>query len=253
MFYRNTTDNSSRNIRIVSLAAGLALATVAVISGGEILKENSHTNNTSVTPRIERNVSQFGTAADAVYAAQGIEVSSPFVVAPEPDYWVESLRPVTNTTTADEGLYLGIGQPSVGQSFSTQADAVYAAESLRPVTNTTDADEGLYLGIGQPSVGQSFNTQADAVYGAESLRPASNATVADDGLYLGIGQPSVGQSFSTAADAVYASQPVVTRQVASAVTSTNADAFFGLGQSGEGAESQSPLFGSLADADYASR
>jgi hypothetical protein len=213
MFYRNT-NVKHLNIRIVSLAAGLALATAAVIGGSEVLEEKSDSNSASVTPRAERIVPQFGTAADAVFASQGIRAPS---------------------------------------QFGTAADAVYAAESLRPRTSSVDIDSGAYLGLGQPATGQSFANMADAVYALEGIRPQTG-TVVDTGDYLGLGQPAAGQSFGTDADAVFAVESLLAQQeVASVVTSIDASGFLGLGQPGEGVHSESPQFGTMADADYASR
>jgi hypothetical protein len=245
MFYGNTHDSKHNNIRIVSLAAGLALATAAVIGGSNLLKENSSSNSGSaVTPQVERTAPQFSTAADAVYASQGIRASSQFGTAADAVYAVESLTPQTSSAITDaRDQALGLGQPSVGQSFSTSADAVYAAVGLAYVQPATVPNAAIdardqALGIGQPSVGQSFSTAADAVYSAESLSvPTSgSAGVTDEnfgGAYLPYMQGSL--------------------QEVAATTSTNLNNFLGLGQPGEGASSESPMFGSMADADYASR
>jgi hypothetical protein len=105
MFNRNTNHSTQINSHIVALAAGLALGAVAVIGGSDLLKASSKsTSNTSaVTPRVERISPQFGTAADAVYASQGV-------------------RPVTE--------------------FGTAADAVYAAEALGAATSVVDPHFG---------------------------------------------------------------------------------------------------------------
>jgi hypothetical protein len=174
MFYRST-NFKHLNIRIVSLAAGLALATAAVIGGSEVLKEDGSNGTSLVTPRAERITPQFGSMADAAFASQGI-------------------RPETQ--------------------FGTMADAVYALEGIRPQTGAV-VDTGDYLGLGQPAAGQSFGTDADAVFAVESL--------------------------------------LAQQEVASVVTSIDASGFLGLGQPGEGVHSESPQFGTMADADYASR
>jgi len=173
MFYRNHT-SKNHSIQIVSLAAGLALATVAVIGGSEVLKENTSDSTTQVTPRVERIAPQFGSMADAASASQ-------------------SITPATQ--------------------FGTIADAAQAVDSLRPQTSS----------------------------------------VVNNGEYLGIGQPAVGQSFATMADAAYASLPVISQEVASAVTTVEAQTFLGIGQPGESAESESPMFSTMADAAVASR
>ena len=211
MFYRNT-HVKHLNIRIVSLAAGLALATAAVIGGSEVLKEKSGSNSASVTPRVERIAPQFGSMADAVFASQGI-------------------RPETQFATMTDAV-----------------EAVYAVE-----TGALDIDVSAYLGLGQPAAGQTFATAADAVYAAEGLRPQTSS-VENTGAFLGLGQPAVGQSFGTDADAVYAAESLLAQQeVASVATTSDAADFLGLGQPGEGVHPESPQFGTMADADYASR
>jgi hypothetical protein len=173
MFYRNTNDSKHLNIRIVSLAAGLALATAAVIGGSDLLKENNSSKGTSpVTTRVERTAPQFSTMADADFASQGIRGPS---------------------------------------AFSTMADAVYAAEGIRPETASVDVNNGSHLGLGQPAVGQSFVNMADAVYAVESLHPQANTVAVDTGEYLCLGQPAEGARpespmFSTMADADFASR-----------------------------------------------
>ncbi|HEU0075636.1 MAG TPA: hypothetical protein VFS30_16660 [Dehalococcoidia bacterium] len=220
MFYRNTNDSKHNNIRIASLAAALALATAAVIGGSNLLKEDSIGKSPSaVTPRVERTAPQFSTAADAVFASQGIRAPS---------------------------------------QFGTAADAVYAAQSIRPQTASVDVNNGSHLGLGQPSVGQSFGTAADAVYASVGLAYVQRASVPDAAIdardqSLGIGQPAVGQSFATAADAVFAAESLLAQQeVASVATSLDTSDFLGLGQPGEGTSAE-PQFGTMADADYASR
>jgi hypothetical protein len=213
MFYRNTNDSKHHNnIRIVSLAAGLALATAAVIGGSDLLKENRSDSTSPVTPRVERIAPQFGTAADAVYASQDIRAPS---------------------------------------QFGTMADAVSAADSIRPQASSVDTDVSPYLGLGQPAVGQSVATMADAVSAAESIRPQASSVDTDVSPYLGLGQPAVGQSFATMADAVSAVENI-SPQEAGSVSSTSLGNFLGLGQPGEGSNS-APQFGTMADADYASR
>ena len=212
MFYRST-NVKHLNIRIVSLAAGLALATAAVIGGSEVLKEDGSNGTSLVTPRAERITPQFGSMADAAFASQGI-------------------RPETQ--------------------FGTMADAVYALEGIRPQTGAV-VDSGDYLGLGQPATGQSFANMADAVYALEGIRPQTGAVV-DTGDYLGLGQPAAGQSFATMADAVFAVEsPLAQQEVASLVAPIDASGFLGLGQPGEGVHSESPQFGTMADADFASR
>jgi len=217
MTFRNTSNNKHIDIRIVSLAAGLALATAAVIGGSDLLKENNTSKSTApVTAPVERTAPQFSTIADAAFASQGIRGPS---------------------------------------EFGTMVDAVYAAESIRPQTASVDINDGSHLGLGQPAVSQSFANMADAVYAVESLNLRTASGDIDGGEYLGLGQPAVGQSFANMADAVYAVQSVVPEQeVASAasVSSTNLDNFLGLGQPGEGTRSE-PQFATMADADYASR
>ena len=208
MFYRNT-HLKHLNIRIVSLAAVLALATAAVIGGSEVLKEKNGSNSASLTPRVERISPQFGTAADAVFASQGIRTESQFGTAADAVYAVE-----TGALNIDVSAYLGLGQPAAGQSFATMADAVYALEGIRPQTGAV-VDTGDYLGLGQPAAGQSFGTDADAAYAAESL--------------------------------------LAQQEVASVATTSDAAEFLGLGQPGEGVHPESPQFGTMADADYASR
>jgi hypothetical protein len=173
MFYRNT-NVKHLNIRIVSLAAGLALATAAVIGGSEVLEEKSDSNSASVTPRAERIVPQFGNMADAVFASQGI-------------------RPETK--------------------FATMADAVEAVYAVE--TGALDIDVSAYLGLGQPAAGQSFANMADAVFASQSVNPR--------------------------------------QEVAAAAITVDTSEFLGLGQPGEGVHSESPQFGTLADADFAGR
>jgi hypothetical protein len=50
MFYRNHS-NKHLSIQIASLAAGLALATVAVMGGSEVLKENNSSNSAQLRSR----------------------------------------------------------------------------------------------------------------------------------------------------------------------------------------------------------
>jgi hypothetical protein len=208
MFYRNHS-NKHLSIQIASLAAGLALATVAVMGGSEVLKENNSSNSaTQVTPRVERVAPQFGSMTDAVYASQGITAPSQFGTAADAVSATESLRPKT-AAAVNTGEYLGIGQPAVAQSFATMADAAQAVESLRPQTSSA-VNTGEYLGIGQPAVGQSFATMADAAQAVESLRAQTSSAV-NTGEYLGLGQP------------------------------------------GEATQTVEPMFGTMADADYASR
>ena len=169
MFYRNTNDSKHNNIRIVSLAAGLALATAAVIGGSDLLKENNTSKTTSpVTPRVERTTPQFGTMAEAVFASQGIASPSQFGTMADAVHAVESIRPQAASVDVNNGSHLGLGQPTVGQSFANMADAVYAAEGLLAgvavpgrLVNAGDA-----FGLGQPGEGNSakpqFGTMADA-------------------------------------------------------------------------------------------
>jgi hypothetical protein len=260
MFYRNTNHTTQINTRIVTLAAGLALGAVAVVGGSDLLKESSKSNSSTspVTPRVERISPRFGTAADAVYASQGLQPATQFGTAADAAYAAESIRPQSDSVDLDAGTYLGIGQPPVGQSFGTSADAAYAAMGLayiRPQTEPVEVDAGAYLGIGQPAIGQSFGTTSDAVYAAMGLayiRPQTEPVQVDAGAYLGIGQPQVGQSFATTADAVYAAEALFPqREVASVTASPNAGDFLGIGQPGEAGTG--PQFGTLADADNASR
>ena len=171
MFNQSTTDNTSRNIRTVSLAAGLALATAAVIGGSNLLKETS-SSTAPVTPRVERIAPQFGTAADAVYASQAIRAPSQFGSMADGEYlsvgleYIQSARGPAEAVAGRDGA-LGLGQPAVGQSFATADDAVYAVESLHPQANTVAVDTGEYLGLGQPAEGARpespmFSTMADA-------------------------------------------------------------------------------------------
>ena len=136
MFYRNSNDSKHLNIRIVSLAAGLALATATIIGASDLLKEEHNSNSTtsSVTPRVERIAPQFGSAADAVYASQGIRAPSQFTTEADAVYAMEGMvadvATVPNAAIDGRDQALGIGQPSVGQSFATQVDAVYAMEGM---------------------------------------------------------------------------------------------------------------------------
>jgi hypothetical protein len=158
MFYRNHSSKHP-NIQVVTLAAGLALATAAVISGGEVLRQNGNSNNPSVTPRVER-IAQFATAADAEYTSIGLA------------YLESSSQQAASSVASDvRDQSLGLGQPAVGQSFGTDADAVFAVESLIPLTAapTVADDAGTYLGLGQPGEGVAeiqpmFGTMADADY-----------------------------------------------------------------------------------------
>jgi hypothetical protein len=135
--------------------------------------------------------------------------------------------------------------------FATMADAVEAVYAVE--TGALDIDVSAYLGLGQPAAGQSFANMADAVYALEGIRPQTSS-VEDAGAYLGLGQPAAGQSFANMADAVFASQSVNPRQeVAAAAITVDTSEFLGLGQPGEGVHSESPQFGTMADADYASR
>ncbi len=258
MFYRNTNDSKHHNnIRIVSLAAGLALATAAVIGGSNLLKENRSTSTAPVTPRVERIAPQFGTAADAVHASQNIRAPSQFGSMTDAVSATESIRPQANSIDSGVGPYLGLGQAAVGQSFATMADAGYAAVGLayvQPATVPNAAVDTRHqaLGIAQPAVGQSFDTMADAVSATESIRPQGNSVDTGVGPYLGLGQAAVGQSFATMTDAVSATQSMLTAQEAASVSSTSLGNFLGLGQPGEGSNS-APQFGTMADADYASR
>jgi hypothetical protein len=221
MFYRNTNDNKHLNIRIVSLAAGLALATAAVLGGSSLVKEDNTSSNSTapVTQRVERTTTQFGTSADAVYASQSITAPWQFGSMADADYASIGFAYLQSASIPDAAVVgrdeaLGLGQPSSGQSFATDADAVYAAESLRPQTDSAPVDKGDYLGINQPAVGQSFATAADAVYAAESMlgRQAVTPSVTSENLgnYLGLGQPDEMSSsepqFGTMADADFASR-----------------------------------------------
>jgi hypothetical protein len=162
MFYRNTNNDKHNNIRIVTLAAGLALATVA-IGGNAILKENSKSASV-VTPRVERIAPQFGSMADAAYASHQISAPAQFGTMADA---VQATQASAQTSPAvNVGEYLGIGQPAAGQSFATMADAVIASEGLRPQTSPA-VNTGEYLGLGQPAAGSGapqFATMADAAY-----------------------------------------------------------------------------------------
>jgi hypothetical protein len=162
---------------------------------------------------------------------------------------LESLRPVS-PEAVDAGEYLGLGQPSVGQSFGTAADAVFAVESLRPVTSEA-IDTGEYLGLGQPSVGQSFGTAADAVFALEALRPVAVSDSLDAN--LGIGQPGersagANSQFANMADAEAASVALGHTQT---VATDDSSDYFGLGQPGEGVAKVAPQFPSMVDAALA--
>jgi hypothetical protein len=135
------------NVQLVSLACGLALATVAIVGGNEILRDNDSV--VIISPAALQP--QFGTAADAVYAAESLG---------------------SQQAAVSLGDALGIGQPGEGtqsvaatfidptdfassfanhraaQQFGTSADAVYAMESWQA----------------RASEAPLFGTMVDAVY-----------------------------------------------------------------------------------------
>lgn len=126
------------DIRIASLAAGLALATAAVIGGSDLLGESGSSNSTSsITPSVERVAPQFSTQVDAVFAAQAIRAPSQFATMADAVH--ASLSMVTGQEAASAvavtpnnlGDHLGIGQPGEGIStepmFSSMADADFAS------------------------------------------------------------------------------------------------------------------------------
>jgi hypothetical protein len=160
MFYRNHS-SKHLSIQVVTLAAGLALATTAILSGGEVLRDKGGSSSPSpVTARVEQTQPQFGTAADAEFASIGLA----YLRAP-------SQQAVASAATELRDQSWGLGQPAVGQSFGTDADTVFAVESLISlIAAPTVADEAAtYLGLGQPGEGVEkiqpmFGTMADADY-----------------------------------------------------------------------------------------
>jgi hypothetical protein len=160
MFYRNHS-SKHLSIQVVTLAAGLALATAAVISGSDVLTDKGGSRSPSpVTARVERIQPQFGTAADAEFASIGLA----YLQAPTQ----EAVQSAANELH-DQSW--GVGQPAVGQSFGTAADAVFAVESLLAQTAAPIVadDAGTFLGLGQPGEGirtiqPMFGTMADADY-----------------------------------------------------------------------------------------
>jgi len=148
------------NVQLVSLACGLALATVAIVGGNEILRDNDSV--VIVSPAALQP--QFATAADADYASLGLAYLRSAQVTPE--------------SVVDPAEALGIGQPGEGTQsvaapqFGTAADAAYAAESLGAQQAAVSLGDA--LGIGQPGEGTQsvaapqFGTAADAVYVMEA-------------------------------------------------------------------------------------
>jgi hypothetical protein len=88
-----------------------------------------------------------------------------------------------------------MGQPAVGQSFATAADAVFALESLRPVSVSDSLDAN--LGIGQPgersaAANPRFANMADAEAASVALGFSQTVATDDSSDYLGLGQPGEG-------------------------------------------------------------
>jgi hypothetical protein len=162
MFYRST-NSKHLNTRIVTLAAGLALATAAVV-GSDLLEEKSNSSSTSqVTPRIERISPQFGTMADAVYGSQGIRAPSQFATAGDAVYALDGIRPQAGSVV-DAGDYLGLGQPAEQVSFQPQFGSMADADYMTALETTLiDPTELGSLGI-EPTLLPQFGTMADADY-----------------------------------------------------------------------------------------
>ena len=127
------------NVPLASFACGLALATVAFIGGGEILRDIGSTQSSaSLTQTEARSIGvvmdepDFGSVA-VDYSA--LRQPRPIgVVMDEPDFGylgIESAPAVVDpyfgmgaeSVPAIEGDYLGLGQPSVSQSFTSVQSA----------------------------------------------------------------------------------------------------------------------------------
>ena len=189
------------NVQLVSLACGLALATVAIVGGNEILRDNDAT--VIISPAAVQP--QFATASDADYASLGLaylrtaEVTPESLVGPaealgigQPGEGTKSVA-ATLIDPTDFGS-LGIAYQLTQQGKTTESvQAAEAYAAFRPQTSV----------VPQPQ----FGTAADAVYAAESL--GTQQAPVSPGDALGIGQPGEGTQsvaapqFGTAADAVY--------------------------------------------------
>jgi hypothetical protein len=210
--YGNHNNWKQINLQLASFACGLALATIAFIGGGEILRDEGSTqSSSSLTQTESRSIGSvmaepdFGSVAVDFPALR--QPRSIGVIQDEPDFGFTGIEAApaavdphfktgAESVSAIEGDYLGQGQSSVVESFVIPANSFYplVQESSHPAaywaSQITDEDfGGVYLPYVQGS--------EDEVAGATSVSNLND--------YLGLGQPGEGTQadrlFSTMADA----------------------------------------------------
>ncbi|HEU0075961.1 MAG TPA: hypothetical protein VFS30_18335 [Dehalococcoidia bacterium] len=210
------------NVQLVSLACGLALASAVIAGGYEVLRDK---DTTVVISRVAQPAGlgiesalqpQFGSAADAVYAAQSFGTEQAAVSLGEalgigqPGEGVKSVE----ATLIDPTDLSSLGIESALQpQFGSMADADFAAIGLAYVRSAQSSATvlGDALGIGQPGEG----TQSVA---ATLIDPTDFAS--------SFANHRAAQQFGTAADAAYATE------------------------SWQARASEAPLFGTMVDAVY---
>ena len=214
------------NVQLVSLACGLALATVAIVGGNEILRDK---DSAVIIPPAALQP-QFATASDADYASLGLAYLRSAQVTPE--------------SLVGPAEALGIGQPGEGTKSveATLFDPHFAVLEellMGPSERSQSVEATLIDPTDFGSLGIEFQLAqqgktTESVHAAEAyaaFRPETSA----------VPQPQ----FGTAADAVYAAQSLGSQQAAVSL----GDAL-GIGQPGEGTQSVAATF--IDPTDFAS-
>ena len=215
-----TSNSTWRNLkaRYIVGIVGIALAIGIAIGGVNALPRSNH--EARVAPLASSQPSTlFATAADAAFAAQGY-------VAVSPTFG-------TTSDAVDALPSLASLEASIAPAYATMSDAVDALPSIAPAA---------------VAVAPTFGTMSDAVDALSNLA-AQEAMLAP--------------AFATMSDAVDAlpnlARVVVSSSAVAPLYANSADAVdaslaaIGYAPVTNVAKSESPLFGTMADADYASR